>query len=175
MIQIDYNYIIFQQINNFAGRYLWLDTLAIFFAEYLGYVLVGSLVIFLLVNTKAYWPMVWQAFAAAILSRFVITEIIRWIWFLPRPFVKYDVNLLIHHANTASFPSGHAAFYIAFAPVVYFYNKKAGALFFVAGFLISASRVFVGVHWPSDILAGAVIAILSGVFIRFLSKRFSKK
>ena len=173
MLNIDV--IIFQYINNFAGKYLWLDNLGIFFAQYFEYVLVGSLAIFLLVNTKKYLPMIWQAFAAAIFSRFFITEIIRWLWDRPRPFVENQVNLLIDHANTASFPSGHAAFYFAISTVVFLYNKKAGAFFLLTSFLIALARVFVGVHWPLDIVAGAVVGILTGWGVVVLFKIKAKK
>lgn len=162
---MSWDYAVFQQMNNLVGHYVWLDTLGIFFAEYFGYVLVGSLAIFLMANTKKYWPMVWQAFAAAVIARFGITEIIRWLWVRPRPFVENDVNLLIDEINHASFPSGHAAFYFGLATIIFLYNKKLGAVFLGAAAIISLARVFVGVHWPSDILAGAVIGGLAGWII----------
>ncbi|MDP2864141.1 MAG: phosphatase PAP2 family protein [bacterium] len=162
---------IFQQINQLALRWLWLDTLAIFFAQYFEYILILCLLLFLLKNFKKYWPMIIQAFGAAILARLFIVNFIRWLWPRPRPFVENNVNLLLSH-NTASFPSGHAALYFAISTVVYRYNKKAGIGFFLASFLISISRVFCGIHWPSDILAGAVIGILSGYVITLFFQRF---
>jgi len=165
------NFFLFQQINSFSGRWLWLDTLAIFFAQYFEYILILCLLLFLLKNFKKYWPMIIQAFGAAILARLVIVNFIRWLWPRPRPFVENNVNLLLSH-NAASFPSGHAAFYFAISTVVYFYNKKAGIGFFLASFLISISRVICGIHWPSDILAGAVIGILSGWLIILFFQRF---
>lgn len=162
---------LFQQINSFAGRYIWLDALAIFFAEYAEYVLLGTLPIFLLVATKKYWPMVWQGLAAAILSRFVITEIIRWLWERPRPFVENEVYLLVDKVNQASFPSGHAAFYFGLSAVVFAYHKKAGFLFFIASVFITLSRIFVGVHWSSDILAGAVVGLSSAWIVLRLFRK----
>jgi len=161
---------IFQQINQFALKWLWFDTLAIFFAQYFEYILILCLLLFLLKNFKKYWPVIIQAFGAAILARLFIVNFIRWLWPRPRPFIENNVNLLLFH-NAASFPSGHAAFYFAISTVVYFYNKKAGIGFFLASFLISISRVFCGIHWPSDILAGAVIGILSGWLIILFSRK----
>ncbi len=150
-----------------------MDGMAIFFAKYFEYILILVLLLFLVKNLKKYWPMVVQAFSAAILSRFVITNIIRWLWQRPRPFVENHVNLLLNYNPTEpSFPSGHAAFYFAIATIVYFYNKKAGIIFFVASFLISIARVFSGIHWPSDILAGALVGIFSGWLIILLSRKF---
>jgi len=151
---------LFNQINGFAGKSVCLDGLAIFFAKYFEYFLILVLLLFLAKNFKKYWTMVVQAFSAAILSRFALTNIIRWVWFRPRPFVQSHINLLFNY-NPAepSFPSGHAAFYFAIATIVYSYNKKTGALFFIASFLISIARVFSGIHWLSDILAGALVGI----------------
>ncbi len=155
----------FQQINQFAGEILWLDKSAIFFAEYFGYILFFSLTLFLIRNFKKYWPMVVLVVAGAVIARFVITEIIRWLWERPRPFVENNVNLLLTHTNTSSFPSGHATLCFTISTIIYFYNKKAGIGFLVASFLISISRVFCGIHWPSDIIAGAAIGIFSGWLI----------
>jgi len=155
---------IFQQINQFAFKWFWLNVLGIFFAQYFEYVLVFCLFLFLAIKFKQYWKMVLQAIISAILARLVIVNFIRWIWQRPRPFVENNVNLLITH-NTAAFPSGHAAFFFAISTIVYFYNKKAGLLFFLASFLICLARIFIGIHWPSDILAGAAVGIFSGWLI----------
>lgn len=177
------DFFIFQQINKLAGKWLFLDTLGIFFAKYLGYFLIFLLFLFLLKNFKKYWPMIIQGFLAAILARFGFTELIRLFLNRPRPFVENHINLLLNHSASSSFPSGHAAFFFALSTVVLLYNKKvhprpkfwwgAGLLFFLASFLISISRVFVGIHWPSDILAGAAIGIFSGWLIILFSQKFS--
>ena len=169
------DFLIFQKINNLAGQSVCLDSLGIFFSEYLGYVLVTILILFLLKDYKRYWLMVAKALSAAILARFVITELIRFFWERARPFVVNQVNLLLSHEATSSFPSGHAAFFFALSTVIYFYNKKAGILFFLASFLISISRVFCGIHWPSDILAGAIIGIFSAWLIIKISNKFFPK
>ncbi len=162
---------IFQGINNLAGRFVYLDSLAVFFAEYFGYILIGLALVFLWKK----WGAIFWAFAAAILARYGLVELIRFFWLRPRPFIENEVNLLLEHADTGSFPSGHAAFFFALSTVIFLYYKKVyprpkfwwgvGALFFIASFLIAISRVFVGIHWPSDILAGAIVGIFSGWLI----------
>ncbi len=166
--------LIFEKINGLAEKYPILDTIAIFFAKYFDYFLFFLVVFFLLKNFKKYWRPALKVVSAGILARLGFTEIIRFFYKRPRPFVENKVNLLLSHSTSdPSFPSGHAAFYFAISTIVYSYNKKAGYLFFVASFLISFSRVFVGIHWPSDILAGAIIGVFSGWFVLKLSKKFS--
>ncbi len=165
---------LFNQINQFAGKWNWLDDSAVFFAKYFEYFLILCLFLFLVIRFKKYWRMVVEAFIAAILARLVIVDFIRWLWPRSRPFIENNINLLLNYPNEASFPSGHAAFYFAIATIVFFYNKKAGVLFYLAAFLISLSRVFVGIHWPSDILAGAIVGIFSGWLINKIFKIFAK-
>jgi len=166
---------LFQFINQFAGKYVFLDNTAIFFARYFEYFLILVLLLFLAKNLKRYWPMVAQSFLSALLARLVITNFIRWLWQRPRPFVVNHINLLFsYNPAEPSFPSGHAAFYFAIATIVYVYNKKAGILFYIASFLISISRVFSGIHWPSDILAGALVGIFSGWLVILFFRKFSQ-
>lgn len=177
------DYLIFQYLNSFALKYLWLDAAAIFFAKYFGWVLIGVLILFLIKNFRKYWKMTAAALISAVLARFVITEIIRWLWYRPRPFTGDEVNLLLPHRITGSFPSGHAAFFFALSMAFIFSYKKvypvpnrrfwcgAGILFFIASTLIGISRVFSGLHWPSDILGGAVV----GLFAAWLIHRIFKK
>jgi len=117
----------FHLVNQFAGKNVCLDSAAIFFAEYFQYFVVLLLILLLAVNFRKYLKMAVVAVIAAIFSRFIITEIIRFIFPRSRPFVENNVNLILQHsASESSFPSGHAAFYFAIAAVVYFYNKKVG-------------------------------------------------
>lgn len=177
----------FQQINGFAEQYIWLDTMGIFFAQYFEYVLVFCLILFLFLpvrfsflrlieKIKKNCVIFAQAIGGAVISRFVFTEIIRYILPIQRPFAENDVNLLINHINSYSFPSGHAAFYFALSAVIFYYNKKAGILAFFASFLICIARVFCGIHWPLDIVAGAIVGIFSAwLVVRLWEKSIERK
>lgn len=171
---------LFAKINGLAGNNGLFDSAAVFFAEYFGYVFFFCALVFLARDFKKNRLLIVQGLAAAIFARFGLVEIIRWLLPRSRPFVENHVNQLIDGPNCflnlcfnqSSFPSGHAAFFFAFSAAVYFYNKKAGVLLFAASFLISLSRVFVGVHWPSDILAGALVGIFCAWLIKKLWRRF---
>jgi len=81
----------------------------------------------------------------------------------PRPFgVLPDVRLLVKGGEkTFSFPSRHAINIFMAATVLYAYSKKLYYMYFIA-IAVIFSRVYVGMHFPSDVLAGAAIGMLIG-------------
>ena len=163
---------VFNLINGLAGKWMVLDFLGIFFAKYFEYFLLFVLVLFLIKDYRKYWRMVAEALIAAVFVRFVLVEVIRKIRFRPRPFVYDSFNLLIpYDLSKTSFPSDHASFYFALSTIIYGYNKKAGMLFYFGSFFIAVSRVFAGVHWPSDILAGAILGIFVGIILNKVFKK----
>ena len=171
------DFYIFQQINQLVGKWAYLDNLGIFFAEYSGYILLILLLSFLFNRSKSkkYKIMVIEALSSAILARLVITSIIRFIYFRPRPFTNYQVNLLLNHRMEGSFPSGHAAFFFALSFVVYFFEKKAGILFLIVSLLMGIARVFVGIHYPSDILGGVFIGFISAWLVNKYLRNYIQK
>ena len=165
---------LFGGINQFAGEYLWLDALGIFFAQYFEYILIFCLILFLFKNFRKYARMLIESFFAAVLAKEIFVDIIRQLTPRTRPFVENHVKLLIEHPITAAFPSAHAAFYFAIATIVYLYNKKAGILFLISASLIAIARVFTGVHWPSDILVGSLLGIISALIVNRVGRELKK-
>jgi len=164
---------LFNLINGFVGRWAWLDYLAIFFAHYCEYVLWFCLLLFLAFRFKKYWKMVFVALSSGVVSRFIVGSLIRFLWFRQRPFVTENfVPLIYQNPAEAAFPSGHALFYFAVSTGVFLYNKKVGILFYIASALIAISRVYVGVHWPLDILVGALLGILTSWVLNRLFKKY---
>lgn len=82
-----------------------------------------------------------------------------------------DINVLVHCSRSFSFPSSHAV--NNFAVAFYFYRlyPKLKWILFTVAFLVALSRPYVGVHYPSDILAGAFI----GMFVGFIFATFTIK
>jgi len=166
------DYSLFTYINNLAGKWLCLDSLAIFFAHYLVYFLaVGAILLFFLIKKKERIRYLFLAGISVMLSRLAITELIRLIWHRSRPFVEHRVNLLLEHSASGSFPSGHIAFLFALSAVIYFFNRRTGWLFFGLSFLVGLARIFVGIHYPLDILGGIIIGILSAVLLKNFIRR----
>ena len=147
------------------------EFLIILFGEYFAYILAAGVLVFWWKSRKAHAKFLCQAIAAVILARCIITEAIRFFWERPRPFVENNITPLIEHVTSPSFPSGHAAVFFAIGAVVYFYNKKAGILFLLGAAILSGARVFAFLHWPTDILAGAIIGVASALFVVRISRR----
>ncbi len=80
-----------------------------------------------------------------------------------RPFdVNTAVKLLINKPRDFSFPSGHTSASFTAASVLFFRKSKLFVPSLVLAFLISFSRLYLYVHYPSDVLAGLVLGVLCG-------------
>ncbi|GAA1404074.1 hypothetical protein GCM10009639_49720 [Kitasatospora putterlickiae] len=66
-------------------------------------------------------------------------------------------------AGDWSFPSNHTVIAVAAAAALWFADRRIGAVAAVAAVLMGASRVWVGVHYPHDVLAGALVGLLVAV------------
>jgi undecaprenyl-diphosphatase len=76
-----------------------------------------------------------------------------------------ELDLLVGRPVTSSFPSGHAASSFACATVLGALVPRLRVPLFVVAALVAWSRVYVGVHYPVDVLAGAVLGTLVGLLV----------
>ena len=102
-------------------------------------------------------------------------QVIKSLVLRPRPFTGAEIDLLISAPHDTSFPSGHTASSFAAAMTIFLKEKKLGAMAFALAFLISFSRLYFFVHFPSDVLAGALEGILVAVLITALMDYLKKK
>lgn len=104
------------------------------------------------------------ALVSAGIARFVLTPLIRSMFPRTRPFETIaQIHALISHETGGSFPSGHAVFFFSLATTVWLHNKKLGSIFYGLALLNGLARISAGVHWPSDIAAGAAIGVIVGI------------
>ncbi len=159
---------LFQFIYSFAHQSGLLDAVGIFAAHYLPWVLVVLVCVKLFLEKN--WKMrLYDASIVAlsvILARGVIGEAIRFFYYRPRPSILLTIQPLIAVPASSAFPSSHATVFFAIAMALFFISRRWGAWFLVSALIMGVARVFVGVHWPIDILGGAVIGILSAYIVK---------
>jgi undecaprenyl-diphosphatase len=90
------------------------------------------------------------------------------LWDRPRPFVAHNAHSFLSHAADSSFPSDHATAAFAIAVAIFAYHRRTGLVLLFAAVVLSVARVALGVHYPSDILAGALLGTLSALALTWL-------
>ena len=136
----------------------------------------------------------WVAFAC--LLAYAFNLLIEQFIFEPRPFVSHTVHQLITHPTDASFPSDHSAWSFAVFGLLLFVlfpamltmlrrpskdsHQPAFPLLFVPTLLlilafviactVGVARIYVGVHYPGDILGGAIDGLIAALLITLLSR-----
>jgi undecaprenyl-diphosphatase len=85
----------------------------------------------------------------------------------PRPFEVMDLAILIRRPDDFSFPSGHTSASFAAATAIFLHYRSFGAPLLVLAFCISLSRLYLLVHFPSDIIAGILLGIISACLGEF--------
>lgn len=86
---------------------------------------------------------------------------------------KVHINVIYHPLREASFPSGHSQTIFTAATILcYTYRKYIWVLFLIAS-LSAISRVYVGAHYPLDVLAGGTIGIILSILMVFIFKRYN--
>lgn len=86
-----------------------------------------------------------------------------------RPSLRYaEPEPLVKTPHDSSFPSGHAATSFAAATVLTFAFPRLGPALFLLASAVAFSRVYVGVHYPLDVVGGALLGVLVGLAIRFV-------
>src|SRR5256714_988642 len=93
----------------------------------------------------------------------------QWIGRERPPEVYASPRPLVHVPHDGSFPSGHATSSFACATILSFYAPRAAPAFLLLAAAIAWSRVYVGVHFPLDVLGGAVLGVLIAIALRWLA------
>ena len=96
----------------------------------------------------------------------LVTLIVNGLYFRERPFVSQDLNLLFYQPTDSSFPSNSAAVAFAIAAAIFSAHHRLGIMMYILAFMWAFARVYSGVHYPSDVIVGAGLGILTTILVR---------
>jgi undecaprenyl-diphosphatase len=101
--------------------------------------------------------------AASVWTADLLALVLKGVFDRPRPVAAIPAADPLVGVSGHSFPSGHAATAFAGAVALSFLWRRAAPLFFLLAAAIACSRVYVGVHYPADVLVGAVLGAAVGI------------
>ena len=162
------NYAIFKMINGIAGKSHLLDSFGIFVSKFAVPIFAVILLLMWFKNDNLKKTVFYAAVTAVVALG--INSILHSMFYEARPFVTHHVNLLYSHVKDSGFPSDHTTGSFSLAIAVFLKSRKIGSPLLVFAVLVGWSRIFVGHHYPFDVLTSIVIALVIGMVIPLLYK-----
>ena len=122
----------------------------------------------------------WGILIACFISMIVVDYLLKGLASRPRPFYV-DRTLFVDTEkigvalpSMTSFPSGHTAAGFASAMLIFFSYKKVGILALILACLIAFSRMYFFLHYPTDILGGALVGIIIAIFANMFGEEMAR-
>lgn len=168
------NYWLFSLINDMANQSIVLDALMIVISKVVPYIYIFILAgLYMQGFRTRNFKLRGESFATGVL--FVIcllgSFLLGSMFYENRPFVDHTVVLIVNHAADASFPSDHAVGTMALACGILYYRWNLGTWMVYGSILVGISRVFVGNHYPGDILGAFILVwILTALYNKLLRR-----
>src|SRR5260370_24150951 len=147
------------------------NTLSISAANYLWYLIIGIAVVYFLIQPRPEQKRM-LVFAALVLPVVYILSIVGGaLYYDPRPFVVEHFTPLIPHKANNGFPSDHVLWNASTAAIIFLSNKYLSLILWMLTILVGASRVYVGVHHPIDIVGSITMAIVVASIVYLIIRR----
>lgn len=132
------------------------------FAKWPAVVAMLSAIIFFWREYRHHAPKFWSELTSTTITVFLawaVSGILKLIVHAPRPFVEKGIENQFMVQSHTSFPSGHATIFFALATIIFMYSKRTGIMLYCFAIVIATARVVAGIHYPIDVVAGALIGI----------------
>lgn len=153
------------ELVNLSYHNFVLDNLALLVSN-LGIIyfwIVISIVIYLFGNEKG--KVVAKRMIVILLLTTILTQLIKYLIMRPRPYTELSNLILLDLGTDSSFPSGHTSTSTAMA---YLLSKEYKRwIFMLIPVVVAFSRLYIGVHYPSDILGGFLIGFLIAYIMEY--------
>lgn len=112
--------------------------------------------------------------AALLLNHIICNEILKDLVARPRPYtLRTDYTPLVEPLKSFSFPSGHSATSSAAAFVIFLHHKKLGIVSIVLAVLMCLSRLYIFVHFPTDVFFGFVLGMICAYTVCLIQKKLA--
>lgn len=125
------------------------------------WIAIGILFLFLGVREKKWRERGLLVLLSLVLNAVVCNLLLKPLFSRTRPYDLLGYEILIRRLGDASFPSGHTSASFAAATALYAIDRRYGIAAYVLAVLIGFSRLYLGVHFPTDVFIGAIIGVLA--------------
>ena len=126
----------------------------------------------ILVCTKRYRHAGVAMLVCMLVASILCDEVLKPLICRERPVDLCDFDLIIDPPTSYSFPSGHSTVAFATATALFLHHRREGCILYVCASFVAFSRLYLFVHWPTDVIAGALLGITVSIAVVWLLRRY---
>lgn len=154
----------------------WLDAIMVAFTTFgdagLGWIAIGLILTIIPKTRRCGINVLLTMLITHVIGNIIVKPIVA----RPRPFLENpSVQLIVDAPSSYSFPSGHSASSFTAALTIFFYYKKSGVIALLAAATIAFSRMYLFVHYPTDVLCGVLLGCVDACLIYWGFQKWLKR
>ena len=168
------DYRLYHRINELAADHPWLGHLAAAIETWsIPLFAAATVALWLLARPGAdrKWKLASASALASAALALLVNQALAHLWSRARPYAAHpDARVFASRSHDPSFPSDHASAAFAIAVAVFLFDRVVGGVFLAAATVIATGRVVAGVHYPADVLAGALVGTAAALLVVRLAR-----